>query len=617
LFARPCVTLIALTALLAVQLIALAAAAAPPAPAQVAELDALLATYRGHGLPLPPPGAPLVLVESGTRYPTGKPPEPVLHLAFLLEGAAAPPGPGPWVLIGTETEKLEGSRHRRVAGPDQVQVDKLSTEWWAYPFALNAGLATAVQCHAVGYTRLAAALLPASLAESAGHGFSSAFSPARAPAQTALAIMTYTHLLDTLARPGTAAQRAALTARMERVLGSVPGVLTKYRQAMMKGLRLSLVPSSAPPGSVGALLDALVDEARRRDAAVNEELVPGPVYRQIVHRGFAAVPELIAHLDDRRITRWADPGFNNFAPRLVTLGERAADLLQGIAGAELGRDWLRRQQGYGIDPAAARAWWEKARPEGEAAYAARLVVPSDPKQMWPVAHLLELLAHRHPGQLPDVYRRVLARRPPLQSWTTARAVARSSLPAAEKRALFVEALKQDVQEHRRTALSELKDLDAGRFTSELVRILDALPRTPSEPYWGCREAAFANLVMETADPAAWQALRRAARRADVGLRMQLLEPMGYAYIGQRQRAQRIAFLADFLDDATVRDAAKDPRLFTGPYAGFTLGRIRVQDLAALRLAGILGIAAAPDAKWTRARWDALRTQVRAALPAAR
>jgi len=140
-----------------------------------------------------------------------------------------------------------------------------------------------------------------------------------------------------------------------------------------------------------------------------------------------------------------------------------------------------------------------------------------------------------------------------------------------------------------------------------------MPPTPKEPYWRSREAGLANLVMETDDARAWKALLAAARRADVGLRMELMNPMYYTYIGQRQRKQRLEFVAAFLDDATVRDEKSDPTLFEGPYAGFTFPKMEVRNFAAMQIACILHLSEDPKPGWTSKEWTALREKVRANL----
>src|SRR5262249_4030649 len=140
-------------------------------------------------------------------------------------------------------------------------------------------------------------------------------------------------------------------------------------------------------------------------------------------------------------------------------------------------------------------------------------------------------------------------RPKLQTWPIAEAVARSSLPKDQQRDLFLYASRHKNLSHRRVGLSQLQKLDPQQFLTILLATLDALPKSPTEPYWRCPEAGFAHLVLSTDDPRAWTMLEKVAKRSDVGLRMEFLKPMNYRYAETRQRQQRLKFLAAFLDDA--------------------------------------------------------------------
>jgi hypothetical protein len=140
-----------------------------------------------------------------------------------------------------------------------------------------------------------------------------------------------------------------------------------------------------------------------------------------------------------------------------------------------------------------------------------------------------------------------------------------------------------------------------------------LPQTPTEPYWECPEAKFAHLVMATDDPRAWKALEQVAKRSDVGLPMEFLNPMDYTYVGDRHRRQRLEFLAAFLDDADVPDRKARPEMFSGPHTGFTFERVAVQDFAAMKIASLLDMPDRPDRDWTPRQWEKLRRPVKEAL----
>ena len=241
------------------------------------------------------------------------------------------------------------------------------------------------------------------------------------------------------------------------------------------------------------------------------------------------------------------------------------------------------------------------------------VLPSDSKTEWPNRLMLKIIAKKYPQYLPKLYTTILDERPNLQSWPVAEAIAGSSLPDTTKRELFLQASRHKNLEHRRIGLMQLKTFDPHEFMTVLVATLESLPPTPMEPYWKCPEAKYAHLVMATDDVRAWRTLEKVARRSDVALRMEFMNPMNYSYIGDRQRQLRLDFLASFLDDASAPDVEANPRMFDGPHAGFTFPRLEVRDLATIEIASIFDMPDRPDRTWTAEQWTKLRTQVKERL----
>lgn len=124
---------------------------------------------------------------------------------------------------------------------------------------------------------------------------------------------------------------------------------------------------------------------------------------------------------------------------------------------------------------------------------------------------------------------------------------------------------------------------------------------------------MALLVTNTPDPDAWRTLAEVAKRSEVGLRLEMMGVMDYAFIEERQRPQRVAFLRQFLSDRSVRDLSANPKGFEGPCAGFVFQRLAVRDWAALQIAAILELDVDPDPSWSDREWASLRRQVRIAL----
>jgi hypothetical protein len=396
---------------------------------------------------------------------------------------------------------------------------------------------------------------------------------------------------------------------MKSLLAAEPRLDTEGNRALLKSLEEALVTSNAKPGSVARLIDDLTEMCNTRP----QDGKPDPHYTLLAQMGFAAVPTLIEHLDDERLTRSIKHGFNNSPTYNIRVSDVVSDLLKELAGGEITKDWLRTQQGYTVERKDAQAWWDRASKQGEEPYFLAHVLPKDEKSQWPNSLMLSIITEKYPKHLLELYRTVLDARPKMRSWPVAGAVAKSSLPKDKQRELFLYGARHKNLEHRRFGLSQLQKLDPQQFMTILLETLDALPKTPTEPYWGCPEAAFAHLVITTEDPRAWSMLEQVAKRSDVGLRMEFMNPMDYSYVGERQRQQRLNFLAAFLDDAEAPDVSENPEMFSGPHAAFTFRRLAVRDLAAMKIASILEMPEVPNRDWTPQQWEGLRNKVKAVL----
>jgi hypothetical protein len=276
---------------------------------------------------------------------------------------------------------------------------------------------------------------------------------------------------------------------VEETTRTTPDLNTEYHRELVRSLDLALVPGEGKPGTVGALIDALVDY--HSDAGTLGLFEPGDRFWRIAELGFEAVPALLGHLSDDRLTPAKMIGFNNFRPWNLRVGDVVGDLLDGLAAEELergadgdnsGGGWRRRQQGYGVNKAAATAWWEKARKVGEETYLLDRVLP--PPAAWAEkefvnSHLLQIITAKYPKHLPALYRRVLEKRSDLQSWELAATIARGPFPAREKLDLFLAASRHRDPAHRLPALSALQDLDRKQFDARLIQTIDGFPKDVS------------------------------------------------------------------------------------------------------------------------------------------
>ena len=104
---------------------------------------------------------------------------------------------------------------------------------------------------------------------------------------------------------------------------------TAENQLLLKSLDAALVLSKAKPGSLEALIDALVDVVSCKVDIFSDEL--DPRYLRLIEAGFEAVPVLSNHLDDIRLTRVYWPGFNNFRGYHLQVRHLVSGLLEGLA----------------------------------------------------------------------------------------------------------------------------------------------------------------------------------------------------------------------------------------------------------------------------------------------
>lgn len=566
-------------------------------------LDQLVAKAKEFGMPFPPPEAPLMRIQAGrwSVLPDGTE-KPHYTLAFLIR-PTTPKEPG-LVLRGPE----EGYANDHLKGwMEPVQPVKgteqgLSAETDHLTFPVNSLVLTALQCKARGWNEFAEILLEESCKKSTGHRFTLFVQPGGQAAKTAFAFMAWAWFGNQLIRPDT--DRAAIAKHLKALIAEEPKLDTEGGRWILKALDAALVPSKAEPGTLEAEIDDLMNITRARGRHGRGERDPRET--KILSRGFDAVPALIAHLDDTRLTRSVTQGFNNFPTYIRRLNDTVSDLLQGLAGDELGKDWLRRQQGYAVEKEAAEAWWKGIQETKERDYFAKKALGG---KDWPEPMMIEILGRKYPEELGVVYRTLLEHRGEMQSWPIAEQISKSSLPREKKVELFTLAGRHSNLEHRRAALWQLKEIDAPLFLSLLVETLDHLPATPKEPYWSCREGTFASLVAQTNDPKAWEALEKAARRADVGLRLELLE---VANDKKDNLKAKLTFLSSFLDDAAVRDQTLDPKMYSGPGAGREFDRIEVRNYAALQMEHQLERKVWPDKSWSPEQWAALRTRVKEA-----
>jgi len=567
-------------------------------------MERLLADYVKYGLPLPPDDPELVAVPSGWRSINKDGTEtPHVHLAFVLKrGTDTSPAV---LLVGTEEYVVPSGVAFHAVNIADADLRRYHVEWPNSAFDINCGLATALQFKAVGWGEKAEVLWNHSHTKGAGHHLSAFRLNDSAQPEAALVVTAWTHYANKLLLPKT--DRKGIRKELNQLWKAHEIVRNARNEKLLKDLELTLKPSSETKGTPAWHIDQLTELSG--GASIMCDSNTDANYMRLVELGFDAVPTLIEHLDDSRLTLSYMSAFNNFPPYHRRVGEICTDILRGLVNEDLGDGWLDRQRGITARRAEVRAWFDDAKRMGEQQYLLANVVTADAVQ----SQMLRILATKYPNTIPELYRQLLKSKSDGDPHELTDYISKSQLSNQEKVELLTAGATYSSLLHRNAALWALKDVDNALFLQFLVDTLDNLPRSPKAEYCSCVESSFANLVMETDASSAWTALRNAAHRSDVGLRMELLNPMNYDYIGDRNVKQRLQFLSSFLSDASIRDVTVAETKYEGPCAGMGFDRIAVRDFAALQIASILDFNDRPSTNWTDKQWLQFRAKAQAAL----
>ncbi len=366
-------------------------------------LDQLLADYRSFGLPLPPETAPLARVEDppyrayesdNGRGRNKTPPAPPTHwLGFVV--------PPTWtdrpvrVLSGTRVWEREVKQVGAPLDPQRLTSEfleaNLPREW----------LGLALQMHARGWKAAETLFEIGSRQEQAVRP------------RTELRYLAWEYWEARL-RDKSADYWPAASRQMKALVADEPELDTPANRRLLHSLEAALVPSRAAPGSVESIIDDLVN------ARWNHE--SDDRFARVLDLGFEAVPALLKHLDDDRLTRCIDVSI-----RCHCVGDLASDLLRSLAGRAATEDWPDRPEDSDEEKRCAREWWDAARQQGEEAYLLAHVLPPPPphgvSHGLPESAQVHLLGKKYPRSLLRLYRDVLQKRPDIDSEPLAAALA--------------------------------------------------------------------------------------------------------------------------------------------------------------------------------------------------
>jgi hypothetical protein len=396
-------------------------------------LDCLLDDYRSYGLPLPPAGAKLIRFNSSENCTCNGMPLYHYALGFLLP---AVDDPKDRVVLYETSARILGSDTRIIRVPPEQAKDLSLADLRGFSFNSESTLLTAVQCEALGWHTLAQLLLE----------HSSVLNRENDAPRMALARLAWEDWSRKLPLGDTDWKKASDSMR---ILLAEPILNTSEHRHLLRSLDMALVPSKAKPGSIEAMIDDLIESPDILEFLKRE---PDSKYVRIYRQGMAAVPTLLEHLDDDRLTRRQSQRPNKWQFHHDRVRDIVSDLLRDLADGELGRkSWRSDIKPEALEKGTARAWWNEARHLGEEPYLLAHALPTEAGNRWPNQAILRALAEKYPRQLLKVYRTLLDERPEIHSWPLVELVAESSLPEKEKLGMLRYAEKHADSEHRLAA----------------------------------------------------------------------------------------------------------------------------------------------------------------------
>jgi hypothetical protein len=555
--------------------------------------------YRWYGLPLPPKDCDPVVVlwterrltsqdgEQGVRFKE----ELVLRLGLMVSRqdsrGLAEIWWGQFVEYGVRQSRL----HLVRPTPDCLRdIDSYSLQFLCF----------AAHAYHLGWSQLASAAFERGLAEERISGDPHVLGSIRD--------FALSYAVEALGRPG--ADRRGPVSILAKLAQDEPRLRLPAAADFIKSHEAALRPSVAAPGSIESLIDGLTE--------VNEPSACGTdnAYSRLAGRGFDAVPDLIAHLDDNRATRHGMvPGcFGVPGTETQQVGGLCAMLLHGLAGNQLRPI---NEEVPGDDAERFREWYAAAKEVGEERWATTTTFLEAMSGRSVDDELVRLIGEKYPHRLPAMYRSMLRERSSGHSNALAAELAVSKIDRRLKLELLREGAGHAEFRHRRAALDAMAVLDRSEFLVGVRATLDwiAAGRVGDA---NAQEIGrdLVELNAKADDPACWDGVIRVVGVAPISLRICVLDVAldDTQPRGQNNPAGPLRVLEAALADDTIRVLTCKQRSYL-PAEEYR--RIAVQNFAALKLADYFDIDVPWDPARTRAEWADLREQVKAALAAER
>ena len=557
----------------------------------VTALDKMAERYVAYGLPLPAKNAELEQVVYRNRDSFGK----IWNLPY-----------GDFVLVRPHREAVDLAFNRplldRYSGnrafrrvPEELKTFEQMFQHMTFersssdPFSEDVVLALAIQEHVRGHDDIAGALMTMIGAPTPFRRIAtSELDDNRVPtAKIALLAKQYwkNKLVEADADPG------AVLVHLERIFKDEPSIELDSDKALIDGLQAT--PPSPLPGNERG--EALVE--RLRNSHQNLSMWSNsPEVLAVIDAGFDAIPALLNHLSDHRVTRAVvqghiDAGFGSVPPApqwVLPVGELCNSILRAFANKD-----------YEVPEKFAReaeAWWAEAKAKGEAMY----LEEQTGRVIYGSAAYVTTRAYtrRYRNTFSKLFMTALAKHYSVID-TLIWEVREAPISSREKQRLCVAAMRSGSPGLMLSAGRVMNALQLPGRDQELLRVYAALPRQISRPSWNDQQVRLASLALDTPNEEVWRTLTEATGRAEADMRLELIQQINPFGMPTKNYRPYLKYLNAFMDDDAIAPGTDHPTIFS----------LRIRNEATGQAARVFGLPGLGP--WsTEDQWKALRRQVR-------
>ncbi len=405
-------------------------------------------------------------------------------------------------------------------------------------------------------------------------------------------------------------QRAFL-ARLEWSLKPAYGARAKPGSAQR--LMDEMVLSGEPPGSAPIPADdpSLWDRAvqiqqRRRQRGRDFQL--SVAEKKVIALGFDAIPVMIEHVDDTRLTRHSTLSIGSSGPQRSQFDARVSDFqtvghrIRHLLSAYFDLSTEIKSGAWNIKKSDYLAAWHTLSLMKETDFVARTITSKrDLNQFF-----ILLLSARHPDQAIELYKKQLLNKHESNLFSDLTIfLIHSQLPKPEKLTLLSQGTQHPSPQYQVRSLEGLLELDDATFNRHCKELLTQFPKE-----WAMNDAAWHHVaILELAfcsvDPAIRELAYRQAKRMPAHARIALLAHLAWADF-RPSKNLALSHMARFLDDQEVYrfDQKHTEGNLSSSFRGFE--KIEVRNYAADQILDVLGIGMPLDDKTSDADWARIR-----------